>query len=77
MLVLPISFTCEHIETLHELDVELAEVARSAGIEEFVRAPALNLDEGWLVSLSDHITAAAFALQSHRFQLTRQGTSYA
>ncbi len=60
LLVLPLSFTCEHIETLHELDVELAETARAAGCEEFVRGAALNLDERWLDSLTAKIAACAF-----------------
>ena len=60
LLVLPLSFTCEHIETLHELDREIAEKARTAGVEEFRRAEALNLDPTWIESLADHLAAAAF-----------------
>jgi ferrochelatase len=41
VLVVPVSFTCDHIETLSELDIELAATARRAGIE-MRRAPALN-----------------------------------
>lgn len=59
--VLPVSFTCEHIETLHELDIELAEDAARAGITGFSRGEALNLDGGWLDSLADHLAEAAFA----------------
>jgi len=53
--VQPISFTCEHIETLHELDIELKELTVSLGIEEFSRGAALNLSEEWLTSLSDQL----------------------
>ena len=60
LLVLPLSFTCEHIETLHELDVELAATARTAGCEDFVRGAALNLDERWLDSLTTKIATRAF-----------------
>ncbi|MEI6428492.1 MAG: ferrochelatase [Pseudanabaena sp. ELA607] len=42
LLVIPISFVSEHIETLQEIDMEYREVAESAGIENFVRVPALN-----------------------------------
>jgi ferrochelatase len=63
VLVLPVSFTCEHIETLYELDVELAETARRAGIREFLRAEALNLNSRWLVSLADHLAATAYAAE--------------
>ena len=36
----PVSFTCEHIETLHELDIELKEDAEKAGITHFTRGAA-------------------------------------
>src|SRR4029079_19110122 len=42
LLVVPIAFTSDHIETLSELDLEYGEVARSAGITRFKRTPALN-----------------------------------
>ena len=60
LLVLPISFTCEHIETLHELDHELARIAREAGVLEFVRGAALNMDRSWLESLASHLAETAF-----------------
>lgn len=58
--VQPVSFTCEHIETLHELDIELKEDAGKAGVTHFSRGPALNLDEGWLTSLAEHLLRAAY-----------------
>jgi len=58
--VQPVSFTCEHIETLHELDIELKEDAEKAGITHFTRGAALNLDEGWLASLTDHLLRSAY-----------------
>ena len=42
VLVTPIGFVCDHIETLYELDIELAEIAHEAGIDRFVRAPVFN-----------------------------------
>ncbi|HEY5853400.1 MAG TPA: ferrochelatase [Aldersonia sp.] len=42
LLLVAVSFICDHLETLWELDVELAETARRAGITELRRAPALN-----------------------------------
>ena len=42
VLVVGIAFTSDHIETLHELDIEYGELARHAGIANFRRAPALN-----------------------------------
>jgi protoporphyrin/coproporphyrin ferrochelatase len=42
IVVVPIGFVCDHIETLYELDIELAQIAREAGIERFVRAEVFN-----------------------------------
>ncbi|MDZ7799219.1 MAG: ferrochelatase [Trueperaceae bacterium] len=42
VLVVPIAFTSDHIETLHELDIEYGELAEKVGIDNYVRAPALN-----------------------------------
>jgi ferrochelatase len=42
VLVVPIAFTSDHIETLSELDREYGEVAHQAGITHYRRAPALN-----------------------------------
>ena len=42
MLVIPISFLTEHIETLHEINIEAREHAESLGITEFHMMPALN-----------------------------------
>jgi len=42
LLVVPISFVSEHIETLQEIDIEYREVAEEAGIKNFYRVPALN-----------------------------------
>ncbi len=42
VVVVPIAFTSDHIETLSELDREYGEVAHHAGITHYKRAPALN-----------------------------------
>jgi protoporphyrin/coproporphyrin ferrochelatase len=42
VLVVPIAFTSDHIETLSEIDREYGDLARSLGLEGFHRAPALN-----------------------------------
>ncbi len=42
VLVVGIAFTSDHIETLHELDIEYGEVAHEVGITNYQRAPALN-----------------------------------
>jgi ferrochelatase len=42
VLVVPIAFVTDHIETLCEIDIEFAEEAAYAGIKEFKRTPGLN-----------------------------------
>ena len=42
VLVIPMSFLTEHIETLHEINIEAREQAESLGINDFHMMPALN-----------------------------------
>jgi ferrochelatase len=42
LLIVPVSFVSDHIETLYEVDLLFAEEARAAGISTVVRSPALN-----------------------------------
>ena len=42
VLVVPLSFVSEHIETLYEVDLLFADVARKAGITGYYRPAALN-----------------------------------
>ncbi len=52
VLVVPIAFTSDHIETLHEIDIEYKELAEQSGIRRFERAPALNNDPLFLDALA-------------------------
>jgi ferrochelatase len=62
LLVVPVSFACEHIETLDELDRELAHAVAEVGVTRFERTPALNLHDGWLRSLAELVAARALRL---------------
>jgi ferrochelatase len=42
--VVPISFVSEHVETLHELDIQLREHAERAGVAEFHRSRCFDVD---------------------------------
>lgn len=59
VVVVPVTFVNEHIETLHELDIELAQEAREAGMESFVRVPAPGVRPHFLTALAglvqDHL----------------------
>ncbi len=42
VLVVPISFVSDHVETLHEIDIEHREQARNLGIADYRMMPGLN-----------------------------------
>ena len=58
VLVVPISFVSEHIETLYELDILYKKVAADAGISEFRRVPALNCDPTFIRALREIVEEA-------------------
>jgi ferrochelatase len=51
LLVVPISFISDHIETLQEIDQEYRHLATSKGIQEFRRVPALNTQPRFITAL--------------------------
>ncbi len=53
LVVVPISFVSDHIETLFEIEMLYGGMAREAGVEEFVRVPALNVDPIFVAALAD------------------------
>jgi protoporphyrin/coproporphyrin ferrochelatase len=57
LLVVPIAFTSDHIETLYEIDLEYAELARKSGIRSYKRSPALNGDPGFQLALAEIVLA--------------------
>jgi ferrochelatase len=58
LVVVPISFVSEHIETLEEIDLEYAEIAHEAGVANFLRVPALNTDAAFITGLADLVSDA-------------------
>ncbi|MEQ8998972.1 MAG: ferrochelatase [Coleofasciculus sp. B1-GNL1-01] len=58
LLVVPISFVSEHIETLQEVDIEYREIAEEAGIQNFQRVPALNTHPVFIESLATLVVDA-------------------
>ena len=58
VLIAPIAFVSDHIETLSEIDLEFADVAREAGVTEFRRMESLNLDPRFLDVLADVVAGA-------------------
>ncbi len=61
VLVVGIAFTSDHIETLHELDIEYGELAKEYGVTNYKRAPALNgeplFQDALAEIVSEHLTS--------------------
>ncbi len=52
LLLVPISFVSEHIETLYELDILYRGVAEEVGIRHYRRVPALNTNPDFIAALA-------------------------
>ena len=59
LMVVPVSFVSDHIETLHELDIRLKKTAGEAGIPAFFRVPALNDSPAFIRALRDIALSAS------------------
>ncbi|MBI2615325.1 MAG: ferrochelatase [Gemmatimonadetes bacterium] len=58
VLLVPVSFVSDHIETLYEVDQLFADAARHAGITTFRRTRSLNDEPGFLDALADIVAGA-------------------
>jgi ferrochelatase len=60
VVVAPIAFVSEHSETLVELDIEYAKLARESGVADYLRAPTVGERQPFIDALADLATRAAF-----------------
>jgi ferrochelatase len=58
LLVIPIAFVTEHIETLHEINIEAREEAKHLGIEKFEMMPAVGDSPVFISALADLVLRA-------------------
>lgn len=58
LLVVPVSFVCDHIETLFEIDITCAALAKESGIANFRRASSLNSSPLFIECLVDLVRKA-------------------
>jgi ferrochelatase len=58
LLLVPVSFVSEHIETLYELDILYKGVADEVGLPLYRRAPALNTRPDFIKALADLVIKA-------------------
>jgi protoheme ferro-lyase len=57
LIVVPVSFVSEHIETLEEIDMEYRELAEECGVTKWTRVPAMNTDPGFIADLADLVVS--------------------
>ena len=57
LLMIPISFVSEHIETLYELDILYKNLAAEIGLPHYARVPAFNTDARFIGALADLVTS--------------------
>ena len=58
VILVPIAFVSEHIETLVELDIEYAHLASGAGVKDYIRLPALGINPTFIKALNDEVLKA-------------------
>jgi len=58
IIVVPVAFVSEHSETLVELDIEYKKLAVENGSKDYVRVPAVTVNEDFINSLKSSILSA-------------------
>ena len=58
VMLVPVSFVSEHIETLYELDILYKHLAEDLGIAHYRRAPALNCRPDFIEALAGLVQKA-------------------
>lgn len=58
LIVFPVAFVSEHSETLVELDIEYAKLAREAGVPDYIRVPAVRTHHLFITGLAELVLAA-------------------
>ena len=53
LLIIPIAFVTDHIETLHEINIDVRRHATTAGVQQFELMPALNDHPKFIECLTD------------------------
>ena len=56
LLIIPIAFVTDHIETLHEINIDVRKHAMAQGVQQFELMPALNDHPKFIECLTDIVT---------------------
>jgi len=59
MIIVPIAFVSDHVETLHEINIETKAEARSLGVRHYDIMPALNTNPRFIEALADLVLKKA------------------
>jgi|TARA_B110000285_G_scaffold30166_1_gene30821 ferrochelatase len=59
IIVVPVAFVSEHSETLVELDIEYRKLAEENGSKEYIRVPAVTVNQDFINSLKSSILKAS------------------
>jgi len=59
IIVVPVAFVSEHSETLVELDIEYKKLAEQNGSKEYIRVPAVTINQDFINSLKSSILSAS------------------
>jgi ferrochelatase len=63
LVVMPVAFVSEHSETLVELDIEYARLAREAGAPDYIRVATAGTNQSFIEGLADLVLKAAAAAE--------------
>jgi protoporphyrin/coproporphyrin ferrochelatase len=58
VVLVPIAFVSEHIETLVELDIEYRELAEEHGIHPYIRVPTVSVTPAFISGLAEGVVSA-------------------
>ena len=53
LLIVPISFVSDHVETVYEIDIEYREQAQKLGIDDYRMTPGLNDSPSFIHALAE------------------------
>lgn len=72
VVIVPVSFVGEHIETLHELDIQYRELAEKLGVKRYLRVPAPGIHPDFVSCL---VRQTITALARSEFGQTSRGVA--
>ena len=58
LIVVPVAFVSEHSETLVELDIEYAKLAKESGVPDYIRVPAVRTHPAFITALASLVMIA-------------------